>query len=377
MKYIKLFEAFNSKLITKLSKFLKLRTYIIDTLKDEDIIVSNITDIYEDEKLIEFTSAIDGYNKKLGRNYLKFFINDISDLQFILHGDNNYFNKMSAGFNKIDEEYVIFNTDFCLILNIDKIKEKYSGYEELKNKRVKDKEGAFDMPDDIKDRNIERYENIIFSKYGFFDEERNLTEGLRLFFNKVLEKMSPVLLITLDDFYTLFLNIKEYQMCDEDDKEEYKKEIIKKAKRLINYNVFILDDKIDNLPNIFKDLHGSKRIGSYNSDSVDFIFNNILPIIKNFNKNFTFDKVLSDKIDLIVISQQIVSMQNMISNINSRTDNLESFIKTLSRFYVDGELIKDEHSLNVKLDNLIYYSPEKESLKKLDYTLKTFLRILK
>ncbi len=116
---------------------------------------------------------------------------------------------------------------------------------------------------------------------------------------------------------------------------------------------------------------------SYDFESVDFIFNNTIPIIKNFNNSFTFDKVLSDKIDLIVLSQQIISMRSMISNFDSRTDNLENFIKTLSKFYVDGELIKDEHSLSVKLDNLIYYSPEKELIKKLDYTLKTFLRILK
>jgi hypothetical protein len=237
------------------------------------------------------------------------------------------------------------------------------------------KEG-FDTPEDIKDRNIERYENIIFSKYGFFDEERNLTEGLRLFFYKVLLRVSPILLISLDDFYSLFSNIKEYQMCDDEYKESYKAKIIEKAKRLVNHNKFILDDNIDNLPKVFKDLSDSGKI-SYDFESVDFIFNNTIPIIKNFNNSFTFDKVLSDKIDLIVLSQQIISMRSMVSNFDSRADNLENFIKTLSRFYVDGELIKDEHSLNVKIDNLIYYSPEKESIKKLDYTLKTFLRILK
>lgn len=376
MKYIKLFEAFNSKLITKLSKFTKLKINLVDTLKDNDIIVSNIEDIYEDEKLIEFTSAIEGYNKKLDKNYLKFFINDISDLVFILCGDNSYYKKLNSGYNKIDEDYVIFNTDFCLILNIDKIKEKYSGYDSLINKRSEDKSGAFDTPEDIKDRNIERYENIIFSKYGFFDEERNLTEGLRLFFDKVLLRVSPILLISLDDFYSLFSNIKEYQMCNDEYKESFKAEIIKKAKRLVNHKKFILDENIDNLPKIFKDLSDSGKI-SYDPDSVDFIFNNIIPIIKNFNNSFTFDKVLSDKIDLIVLSQQIISMRSMVSNFDSRSDNLENFIKTLSRFYVDGEFIKDEHSLGVKLDNLIYYSPEKESIKKLDYTLKTFLRILK
>lgn len=390
MKHIKLFEAFKSSLLNKFANSEGFIRYLRDYCESNDIILSSISDIIDNEEIITFMNAIDGA-KKIGEDYLKFFFNDDTNrLAFVLDGYNieqplrvSHRDRERFPDNDNDEddddyhtkvlEFIVKNADYCIVLNTDKLS-SFLGLGEIKKTRENNikNAAAFVQNSTVSRLNNKRYEDIIYGSYGFYDSIENFNKGIKRFTNRLFNTIPPIILISESrEIKTLFELVFKYQKASElinaSDKEQeetlenYKRLIIETAKELITLGNFT-DWKNLNAETEKKQYLEYLEGYGHDEDSLvvknaSVIYDELFPLFEEFNKNFAIDRKIKDNSDFYLLYKDI--------NILEDSHEFEISHSNLPKFVYQKEYYRLRSTTQNKTINVNNWK----------YFIKTILRI--
>lgn len=336
-------------------------SYVNDLSEEED--ESDEVEYDKDSIIKAFFDEDKGLSFLLDKNnYL------ISKSPYVRYSGKSFFRNDSITSrydDHISKDKVIRSADYCIIIQYSLLKNKYSGKDALKKQRKERREDALALKDNsyIRQENIDRYENILFAKYGFDSDLENFKKGVVIFNQKILNRVPPIMILYYRyKFIQLFSSIKRNLLNLEygNEQEEYYKSEIK-----------------DNLKSLFKDIRSSEypkddqidqKLDEYAySHDMTFFKNSCWPFIQNFNREFKIEAgKINDISDVVKYCDNFLYLERMIDDINFSF----SIIGNLYRRGLDGisriqyELPSNEYS-------------KKKYAKNLEIVTKTAIKIFK